>query len=162
MAFFFFWILFSSGVAYFAREKDRGPIKWFAISLLISPLLAFIVVVVLENESKPSPLSSQAPTDNSNGQASNGQPEDIGREVKKVDPLTVNEFSEKVSNYKELRETDMIDEEEFEDVKSKLLEGLTHGMEGDSPEEVLFEVREMRDNGTLSEEDVRKIKSEVL
>ncbi len=56
----------------------------------------------------------------------------------------------------------MIDEEEFKDVKSRLLKGLTHGMEGDSPEEVLFEVREMRDNGMLSEEDVREIKSEVL
>lgn len=82
--------------------------------------------------------------------------------MKRVDPLTVDEFSEKVGNYKELRETNMIDEEEFKDVKSRLLEGLTHGMEGDSPEEVLFEVREMRDNGILSEEDVLEIKSEVL
>lgn len=157
MVVFLLWIAFSAGVAYFARERDRGPIKWFAISILTSPLIAFIVIVVLESESDSSPSSNQAPIDNSNG-----QPKDTGAEVKKVDPLTVDEFSEKVGNYKELRETDMIDEEEFRDVKSKLLEGLTHGMEGDSPEEVLFEVREMRDNGMLSEEDVRKIKSEVL
>ena len=157
MVVFLLWIAFSAGVAYFARERDRGPIKWFAISILISPLIAFIVIVVLESESDSSPSSNQAPSD-----YSNGQPENSGTEVHRVDPLTVDEFSEKVGNYKELRETDMIDEEEFADVKSRLLEGLTHGMEGDSPEEVLFEVREMRDNGVLSEEDVRKIKSEVL
>jgi hypothetical protein len=151
-----FWIAFSAGIAYFARGRGRGPIKWFAISLLISPLIAFIVLSVLENES-PSPSSDQPSIEKLNG-----QPEDIGTEVKRAEPLTVEEFSKKVDNYKELRETDMIDEQEFEDVKSKLLEGLTNGMEGDSTEEVLFEVREMRDNGLLSEEDVQKIKSEVL
>ncbi len=157
MVVFLLWIAFSAGIAYFARERDRGPIKWFAIAILISPLIAFIALVVLESESDSSPSSNQAPID-----SSSGQPEDTGIEVKRVDPLTVDEFSEKVGNYKELRETDMIDEKEFKDVKSRLLEGLTHGMEGDSPEEVLFEVREMRDNGMLSEEDVREIKSEVL
>ncbi|MBZ5536375.1 MAG: hypothetical protein LAO31_10505 [Acidobacteriia bacterium] len=46
MIFFFFWIMFSIGVAVIANNKGRSGVGWFFLSLLISPLLAGIFALI--------------------------------------------------------------------------------------------------------------------
>ncbi|MCS4101511.1 hypothetical protein [Salinibacter ruber] len=145
-----FWLSLSVAMGYYANRMDRGAIKWFAISLLVSPVLGFAAINIIENGVEPSPRAEM----NWRRQG--------GHDGERANPLSIEEFSKKVRDYKELRETEMIDEEEFRDVKKSLLKRLIHGIEDDSVEEVLFEAREMRDSGSLSEEDVHEIKSMVL
>ncbi len=42
----FFWIVFSVAVAIFAHRRGRDWLRWFLLSLVITPLLAFILVAV--------------------------------------------------------------------------------------------------------------------
>lgn len=48
MEYVFFWIVFCIVVAIIAKNKGRSGIAWFLLSLLISPLLALILVLVLK------------------------------------------------------------------------------------------------------------------
>ena len=43
----FFWILLSIFVAIFASSRKRNGLGWFFISLVISPLIAFIILLVI-------------------------------------------------------------------------------------------------------------------
>ena len=45
----FFWILFSLAVAILASNRGRSGIAWFLVSILISPLLGLIFVLVMKN-----------------------------------------------------------------------------------------------------------------
>jgi hypothetical protein len=47
MGWFIFWLFCSILVAAFASSKKRTGLGWFFLSLLISPLIAFIIVLVL-------------------------------------------------------------------------------------------------------------------
>lgn len=49
------WLLFAAGVGKYARTKGRDGTGWFVLSLLFSPLIAFIIVAVLE------PLAGSGP-----------------------------------------------------------------------------------------------------
>jgi hypothetical protein len=52
---FFFWpnywamlLFFSALVGAYAQHKKRDSIKWFIISIIISPLIAFIILAFLK------------------------------------------------------------------------------------------------------------------
>ena len=47
MTFFIFWILLSILVGVFASSKKRSGGGWFFISIFISPLIAFIILLVI-------------------------------------------------------------------------------------------------------------------
>ena len=47
MEVFIFWIVFSVLVGIFAKSKGRSNAGFFALSLLISPLIAFIIALML-------------------------------------------------------------------------------------------------------------------
>jgi hypothetical protein len=47
MTFFIFWILLSILIGVFASSKKRNGVGWFFISFLISPLIAFIILLVI-------------------------------------------------------------------------------------------------------------------
>ena len=47
MTFFIFWFLCSILVGAFASSKKRSGVGWFFISLVISPLIAFIILLVI-------------------------------------------------------------------------------------------------------------------
>lgn len=49
MDIFLFWFLFSIAVGILASNRGRSGFGWFLISLLISPLLGLIFVLVLKN-----------------------------------------------------------------------------------------------------------------
>lgn len=44
--FIIFWIVFSILVGIFASSKQRSGVGWFFLSLIISPLIGFIIVLV--------------------------------------------------------------------------------------------------------------------
>lgn len=54
------WALFCLIPAYVAAQKDRSPLAWFLIALLISPLIALIVVAVIPS-AKPAALAPAPP-----------------------------------------------------------------------------------------------------
>lgn len=50
MVIFIFWLSFSLLVSYFAKIKNRGTGNWFLISMIVSPLLAAVILLFLENK----------------------------------------------------------------------------------------------------------------
>lgn len=46
MAITFFWIIFAIAVGVWASNRGRSGIGWFLLSLVISPLLGFVLVAV--------------------------------------------------------------------------------------------------------------------
>ena len=49
MEFFLFYPMFAIAAGIFASSRGRSGFGWFLISLLISPLLSFIFLLVLQN-----------------------------------------------------------------------------------------------------------------
>lgn len=49
MEFFLFYMMFAIAAGIFASSRGRSGFGWFLISLLISPLLGFIFLLVLQN-----------------------------------------------------------------------------------------------------------------
>lgn len=43
------WFGFAIGVAMLAKQRGRGPVAWFFIAMLLSPLLAFVVLMMLKD-----------------------------------------------------------------------------------------------------------------
>jgi hypothetical protein len=52
MELFLFWFMFSIVVGVFAGTKNRTGFGWFLLSLIISPIITFILVAVLPRVSK--------------------------------------------------------------------------------------------------------------
>lgn len=42
------WIIFSVAVALFANGKNRSGFNWFLISMLTSPLIGFVFLMVMK------------------------------------------------------------------------------------------------------------------
>ena len=43
------YLVFCGAVGYFAKTRGRGPIAWFFIALIISPLISAIILLALKN-----------------------------------------------------------------------------------------------------------------
>jgi hypothetical protein len=57
-----FWILCSIVVGVIANSRGRGTLTWFFVSVLISPLLALILVLVMGRPpGSPDPANPEAP-----------------------------------------------------------------------------------------------------
>lgn len=48
----FIWILCTIIVAMYASSRDRNPFAWAFVSLLISPLIAFVILLVMGKAKK--------------------------------------------------------------------------------------------------------------
>ena len=46
------WLAVSIAAGIFARNRGRSGLGWFLISLLISPIIAFIFLLVMKNKKK--------------------------------------------------------------------------------------------------------------
>jgi hypothetical protein len=46
MEWVFFWLLCAGVVAFLAHRKGRDAVRWFFIAVLISPLIAFIILLI--------------------------------------------------------------------------------------------------------------------
>lgn len=59
MEIFIFWLLLSGGVGAVASARGRSGVGWFFISAIISPILGFVLAVILPNRKmqgvQPSP-----------------------------------------------------------------------------------------------------------
>lgn len=59
MEFIVVWIVFSAATWAFASRRGRSGFLWFLLSLVISPLLALLLLLILrdlkEEEGKPTP-----------------------------------------------------------------------------------------------------------
>jgi hypothetical protein len=54
------WLVFAVLVAFFANSKNRSGISWFFIAALLSPLVAFIILLVVGSaEAEPIASTSQ-------------------------------------------------------------------------------------------------------
>lgn len=51
MEFVFFWLVFSIVVGVAANSRGRSGVGWFLFSLILSPLLGLILVLVLPRQS---------------------------------------------------------------------------------------------------------------
>ena len=49
MTFGFLWLVFALGVGFLAKQRGRGVLSWTAISVLISPLLGFVVLMMMKD-----------------------------------------------------------------------------------------------------------------
>lgn len=47
--FVFFWLLWSVLVGVFASKRGRSGIGWFLVSVVLSPLIAFIILLVIRD-----------------------------------------------------------------------------------------------------------------
>lgn len=52
----FWWIVLSVAIGYFATNKGRDPGRWFVISLITSPLLAGIFLLISSDISEQEAL----------------------------------------------------------------------------------------------------------
>ena len=53
MELLFFWVIFAVLVGAFAEKRGRSGVGWFFLALLISPLIAFLVLLLIgENRDK--------------------------------------------------------------------------------------------------------------
>lgn len=52
MGFVFFWLLFAVLVGFFANNKGRSGFGFFLLSLLLSPLIGFIIALLVKPELK--------------------------------------------------------------------------------------------------------------
>lgn len=43
------WVGFAIGVAMLAKQRGRGPVVWFLIALPLTPLLAFVILMMLKD-----------------------------------------------------------------------------------------------------------------
>ncbi|MGQ2997117.1 zinc ribbon domain-containing protein [Variovorax sp.] len=60
---FFFWVLLCVGAGYWASHKGRTGVGWFFISVIVSPVIAFILLLILKDlpkEGKESAAASAA------------------------------------------------------------------------------------------------------
>jgi hypothetical protein len=48
-----FWLTAALVIAIIAKNKNRSPVGWFFIGAVISPLLAFILLMVLPQPTRP-------------------------------------------------------------------------------------------------------------
>ena len=59
MEIFIFWILFSFAVILLANRFDRSGVGWFLISLVVSPLIAAIFLVIIGHAGKKCPSCAE-------------------------------------------------------------------------------------------------------
>lgn len=148
---FLFWILFSIGVGYLANENGRNPVVWGVVALVISPILAAIVLMLAE--------SGVFSNDSQNYNSQNTVRKSDKSDTK---PIGISEFSQKIEKYRDLLDTDVINEKEYGSKKSKLIDRLSKGVSQDNTEDILLRVRDIRDKGGISEKDLEDIKSKIL
>ena len=51
--FIFFWVLASMGVAYWAKLDRRNPALWFALAVLLSPLVGSVALWAITRYGPP-------------------------------------------------------------------------------------------------------------
>lgn len=51
--FFLFWMACAFGVGWLANRSGRNPILWFFLSLIFSPVLTLIAVLLMADLSEP-------------------------------------------------------------------------------------------------------------
>ena len=52
MAIFFFWFLLAVAVGAWAEKRGRGPVAWFFLALVLSPVLAAVFLAVMEPKTR--------------------------------------------------------------------------------------------------------------
>jgi hypothetical protein len=50
MEFFFFWLVLSILAGAYANSKKRSGFGWFLISIVLSPIISFIILAILANK----------------------------------------------------------------------------------------------------------------
>lgn len=58
MQYFFIWLILSVCCAVLAGNRGRNEISWFFISALISPLIGFILLIILDDMSEDVAIKS--------------------------------------------------------------------------------------------------------
>jgi uncharacterized membrane protein YhdT len=46
------WLIAATVVAWIARAQGRSPVTWFGISILLTPVLAFVAVILTASPQK--------------------------------------------------------------------------------------------------------------
>jgi len=108
------WLLLSFIMAFLAKSKGRSGFAWFFISILISPLIAVIILLVIgdSEEKKDADLN---------------QVLDAVGDRMEISAKTEQEKAiESLQKYKSLLELGAISQEEFDNKKAELMPILRH------------------------------------
>jgi hypothetical protein len=140
MAFIFGWLIFSVGVGAIAQIRGRNLFLWALLAGMISPIIAFIVLFVMDDKSEEDP-NTDSPINRGIG---------------------VEEFTSRIEEFKDLYVEDMLTEEELSIKKKELINDLGRGGIDEPEGKFLKEVKDLRDDKVINESDVEKLKSLVL
>lgn len=111
------WIIFSVLIIVFAGSKGRSGCGWFILSLIISPLLAFIILACLGDTDEKRAENIKAAMDvvNEKQQADKKATEDESE-----GEMTEKKAIEELKKAKDLLDLEVITKEEYEAKKAEL------------------------------------------
>jgi hypothetical protein len=141
MAYIFGWLVFSVGVGAIAQARGRNLFLWALLAGLISPIIAVIVLLVMDDESDG---------------------DKAGEESTDQRGIGVEEFASRIEKFRDLYVEEVLTEDEFSIKKSELINDLGRGGINEREEEFLNEVKDLRDKDIIDKSDVDKLKSLVL
>lgn len=152
---FISWIGFSILVGAFAASRGR-PGSWVFVALLISPLIAFISLAILPDLAEEKKREEQRLA--------------VQQQAKKVEQRRAEEarrihgadFVVQIDKLRQLRDRQIISDIEFAARKSKLITELSAGVLVESAEEFLSLLIPLVDNGSLTPDELGRLKSFAL
>ena len=160
MGIFVFWIGFSLLIGYMATQRGRGQVEWTFVALLISPLIAFIVLVVMPNL-KDEETKVEVEAERQREIATRHQ-EAQQQQLIQQNTVNTDSFIERLEKFAKLYHHDMLTDEEFRDRKNAAISELTQKRLSKPPEDFLYDIINLRDTGVLDDSDMNRIKTIVL
>ncbi|WP_421710525.1 hypothetical protein [Alcanivorax sp.] len=143
----FIWVGLCIAVGACAVEKNRNGGVWFLISLFFSPLLGavFLFLVSLKDKEKKAKAEKE-------------------REEIELSHSTVSAeyFSSKIKKLYDLKEGNVIDEDEFFEQKRKIISDFIVKKPKEEPEDFLTALISLVDKDALSKDELSQIKKHVL
>jgi LysM repeat protein len=151
---FFFWLMFSIGVARWAASKGKNGALWAVLSMVISPILAGIVLfVILENE-----RSAIETTEKEKEKQEAMEKEAILQQT----TVRSTDFVKQIEKSFSLSENGLLDANEFLEKKKIAIADLISKKLRESPEDFLSALIPLVKRKALTQEDIAIIKKAVL
>jgi len=112
------WIILSFIMVFLAKSKGRSGFAWFFISILISPIIAFFILLAVgdSDDKKFEDLQNQ---------------KEMLEEIDKSQKNKTDQAIEELNRYKNLLELGVITQKEFDEKKAELMPILRQDVDND-------------------------------
>ncbi len=154
MEILFFLILFSVGISMFASSKGRNPVVWFFISMVISPLISFVVLLIIGEGGKTVPEKQY-------GVSPSKQQPSPYKEFKPQETITADEFVLSLLSIKKLHDKKILSDLEYKTKKNQLIKSLKTKKIAEEKDDFLVGIVPLLDEGILDEEDMIMVKMTI-